>query len=130
MEREQIIKALECCTRSNNVEYIPCPDCPYNEYNRLDGTTERHKSKCCDWWLMVDALALIKELTEDNEAQAETITNLIETIKTLKADIVREFAERLKKEIRLLFNNDEFLCRSECNIIDQTAKEILNNTED
>lgn len=65
MEKEQVIKDIEelleghCC-----LDY-------------------KHSDPICGYDTIKDALALIKELTEENEAQAETIKNLIETIKGL-----------------------------------------------
>ena len=68
MIREQIIKALECCTRTRkSFDDIPCRDCPHNECNLVGGTSERQTTGTCQWWLRKDALALIKELTEENE---------------------------------------------------------------
>lgn len=64
MEREQIIKALECCTTLDG-----CEKCPY--YNKAS----------CGANLRRDALALIKELTEENER--------------LKADSVREIFKEI-----------------------------------
>lgn len=66
MERTEIIKALECCTRGRDSNGdIPCLECPYNECNVVGGTSERQTSGTCQGWLMKDALALIKELTEE-----------------------------------------------------------------
>ena len=149
INREQIINALECCTRGRkSKEDIPCLDCPYNECNLVGGTSERQVSGTCQGWLMKDALALIKEqdeqifnlenrlkecengyegtlflescklhdaeekvkeLTEENERLHASCTELIQCctkletlykieckrVDTIKADTVREFAERV-----------------------------------
>ena len=55
MEREQIIKALECCASE---EYV-CAQCPIDE---------KIKDDCeCGKLVVKNALSLIKELTEENE---------------------------------------------------------------
>lgn len=65
MEREQIIKALKCCTRGRkSKDDRPCLECPYNECNIVGGTSERQTSGTCQGWLMKDALALIKQQDE------------------------------------------------------------------
>lgn len=65
LNKRQIIKALECCTRGRkNKEDRPCLECPYNECNIVGGTSERQTKGTCQGWLMKDALTLIKELTE------------------------------------------------------------------
>ena len=63
LNREQIIKALECCT---NKPYADCKNCPYE--------TEIREKSCIDVGigcfitdLPLNALSLIKELTEENE---------------------------------------------------------------
>lgn len=72
MEREQIIKALECCTSGiNHKGDIPCLDCPYDECNIVGGTSERQITGTCQSWLKKDAHSLIKELTEENERPAK-----------------------------------------------------------
>lgn len=52
MQRTEVIKALECCTT-----FIGCYECPYNDIGN-------HK---CKSRLFRNSLALIKELTEENE---------------------------------------------------------------
>ena len=81
MEKEKVIKALECCSTPSGKR---CENCPKVTEDAL-----------CMYRLSGDALALIKELTEDNEAQAETIKSLIETIKDVKADTVREIFKEI-----------------------------------
>lgn len=46
---------------------MPCLDCPYNECNIVGGTSERQISGTCQGWLMKDALALIKEITDSED---------------------------------------------------------------
>lgn len=78
-----------------------------------------------------DAEQKVKELTEKNEAQAETITNLIETIKSIYADIARKIQERATT----FFNNDDMLKYIEVDAkyineqIDRIVKEVLEGEE-
>lgn len=109
MERTEIIKALECCTTLDG-----CEKCPY--YNKAS----------CGANLRRDALALIKELTEENEKltinmnaygltakrlaeENERLKQLNESyaeleqgcyvtgVKKIKADTVREMQELIFK---------------------------------
>ena len=59
MIREQIIKALECCQTPLGID---CKDCGYSG-KIFDDDVDFG----CVYHLMVDALALIKELAEKNE---------------------------------------------------------------
>lgn len=146
MEKEQIIKALECCTRGRKSnEDIPCLECPYNECNIVGGTSERQTSGTCQGWLMKDAIALINELTEENEkiksidiSKDIVIESLAEENERLKAEVsvkkklldkcvdledrvradtVREFANRLKAVC--------WSCIMTPRTIDRIAEEIL-----
>lgn len=54
MEREQIIKAWDCCCATGKDSCLECPYC-------------RDKYFCDREQLKTDTLSLIKELTEDNE---------------------------------------------------------------
>lgn len=138
LNREQIIKALECCAKDN------CDKCPNsfgNCYANLAGY----------------ALALIRELTEEKERIAHesachrqtVIDNLRESLEFLdeetervRADTVRKFAEMLKKRIEKSSYNartDRKTVRKEelleqvnwvyhevvPDLIDQIAQEIL-----
>ena len=57
MEREQIIKALECYSTFN------CDKCPIEDENR----------DCENFGCIKQAIALIKELTEENERLREEL---------------------------------------------------------
>ena len=123
LNREQVVKALECCTSEQG-----CGGCPY--YPTLIG---------CSRQAMSGALALIRELTEENErlrAEAENqsvlwkqhFESIYETAKgTVKADTVRKMQERLKKAFN--FGHTIFE-KSICDIIDQVAKELLEEVSD
>lgn len=82
LNREQIVKALVCCTRGRKSKNDrPCLDCPYNECNIVGGTSERQILGTCQGWLMKDAIALIRELTEElayAEAEAEKAIDIAE----------------------------------------------------
>lgn len=80
LNREQIIKALECCPNCN------CIICPYSHAANFDCRDE----------MMKHALTLIKELTEENEDLNKTISNLLNTIKDIKADGAREIFEEIE----------------------------------
>jgi regulator of replication initiation timing len=191
MEKEQIIKALECCVSCTSGE--ACNGCPFNENGLCDNDTNAIEKY---------ALALIKELTEKVEAYrqelgkvrvaltdanvdnkrlteenerlstalanydrqtevriaeeyytaeaydelreeneklrnakyiyatvdycADDLANALEENERLKADTVREFAERVKSQTRKLFSGVDV-----CMIVDRIADEILNkNTEE
>jgi hypothetical protein len=58
LNREQIINALECCNKGTTEDCAKCP--------RFDGDRTLLTEDCMEM-LMCDALALIKELTEENE---------------------------------------------------------------
>lgn len=49
VDREKVIKGLECCTQGVNGADPICSECPYNE-NKMD----------CDYDMMADALELLK----------------------------------------------------------------------
>lgn len=61
MEKELIIKALECCgSKHSDIGKYSCKECPLNGQNFDEGA-------CYDEVLHNNALALIKELTEECE---------------------------------------------------------------
>ena len=55
-KREEIIKALECCSTTN------CTDCPYTKNGKVDIF-----DITCSINMAKDTLSFIKELTEENE---------------------------------------------------------------
>ena len=80
MEREQIVKALECCINCD------CRNCPSNQPEAI-----------CVSKLMKNALALIKELTEENEKIRESECNHCACELLDQRDKAREEAERYKR---------------------------------
>jgi hypothetical protein len=96
MEREQIIKALECCYGENLPQ---CIECPFKE-NKVD----------C-FGLGSDSLALIKELAEENEKLLTALANydrqtdvrIAEEYYTAEAyEELREENERLRADNEIL----------------------------
>lgn len=127
MEREQIIKALECCTRGRKSnEDIPCLECPYNECNIVGGTSERQTSGTCQGWLMKDALALIKELTEKVEAYRQELGKVRVALNNANVDNKRltEENERWRAECE----NQSVLWRQHFESVYQTTKETIKET--
>ena len=121
MERDKIIKALEFCA-----EHEYCVSCPCD--NECIGMES----------LMLDALSLIKELTEENESLKKTIDRLGKNndeiarvyplaIKEAEANTVRKMQERLKaKAYTNNYCQDVVLLSN----IDQIAREMLEDTNE
>ena len=126
MDREQIIKALECCTETHT-----CEDCAYDNKQWCVNTN------------MSNALSLINELTEENKSLKHTISQLGKNNDELarvlplakkevegetRADTVRKMRDRLKRR----FKGDKDGIYSIYNIhrfIYQIAKEMLEENE-
>lgn len=89
MERDKIVKALECCA----ISIGGCRECPF------------WLNVGCKYLVMNDALALIRELTEDNQAQAETITNLIATIGNAQPYVAQQLLDQLKDMAQIRYNS-------------------------
>lgn len=118
MEKEQIIKALECCTKGD------CDNCP-NDFGNCYSNLAR------------DALALIKELTEDNERLNGHLNQLKhrydickQNAKTEKIDTVRKMQDRLKEYLDDFYNSGEDALLDVPDSIDQIAKEMLEDEDD
>ena len=124
MEREKIIKALECCnkTREDGMPTIACDECPCFIIGSMEcKNLERY------------ALSLIKELTEKNERLHASCTELEQTCKKwqsrldieckyTKADTVKVMQERLTS----CFCPDcDYSGHDVQRVIDQIAKEML-----
>ena len=145
MEREQIIKALECCTS----EYSKCIDCP------------RYGFVSCTKTLLTDALSLIKELTAENvevkanwqklkeshenvceecRAEFKRLTEENERLKAIPEQLHKEMSERMLEERKIerklavrkmqekLYPLYKVLCVDEGDWryeIDQIAKEMV-----
>ena len=130
MEKEQIIKALECCTRGRkSKEDRPCLECHYNECNLVGGTGERQISGTCQGWLMKDALSLIleqekriEELALENagfEAGARYASKFI------RADTVRNMQEKFTIHFGTYTDKDEVKISEVFRLLSKFAKEML-----
>ena len=107
MTDSEIIKALECCSKDN------CCDCPLSDM----------KIECLVT-LPKAAFSLIKRQQEDLAAKDETITNLIEQIKTFKADVNKRFSDRLKRHIEVYEHAEDLLERQAYENGDTVAHQI------
>ena len=79
LNRDQIIKALECCSTED------CEDCPYTTEDIFDIT--------CGINMVKDALALIKELTEDVERVSKQCGEIIVECDERDAERLKEVAD-------------------------------------
>lgn len=115
MEREQIKKALECCTSEKG-----CTGCP--RFPSLMGCSRQN---------MIDALALIKELTEENERlrsipeqlHKEMSERMAEEVKIERKLTVRKMQERLCVRIKDKFSYHGWYLKE--TVIPEIAKEII-----
>lgn len=109
MNDNEIIKALECCVKSRNTDAY-CHECPYRNYgycldkmmsdaifliNRQKAEIERLKS------MNQSMLDMIHDLRAENERLNKAIDNYeacLKSVEIIKANAIKEFAERLKDE--------------------------------
>ena len=87
MEKDLIIKALECLTGE---EVMFCRECGYNKVGAFS----------CRKELAKDALALIKQLTEEVEKDSKVVNDLIKEAETYLAqrDCLRNIVKNLTNE--------------------------------
>lgn len=137
MEKEQIVKALECCTRGRkSKDDRPCFECPYNECNLVGGTGERQISGTCQGWLMKDTLSLIREQEkriEELEAENEKLKKprymvrsdgrleMIPSVESVRNETVRKMQEDIKERCIKGGIYPAFVK----NVIETVAKEIV-----
>lgn len=120
MEREKIIKALECCGQ-DGIDY--CRECPIKERCRKEPNLPERM-----------ALSLIKELIEEIKFHRKTIAEnaqkaldvALEEIEKTKADTVRKMKEAIDERCIKGGIYPVFVKRT----IDQIAKEILEGNDD
>ena len=75
MDRDKIIKALKCCSRSGiTPTFVKCSECPYHNNCNFGRN------------LLIDALALINELTEDVERVSKQCGEIIVECDERKAE--------------------------------------------
>ena len=88
MTDNEIIKALECCTRGRMIGgKIPCTDCPYDKFNA-------EYNIACSPRLMKDAFDLINRQKAEIERLQKHNTKMA---RKHYCDGIKEFAERLKE---------------------------------
>lgn len=120
LNRDDIIKALECISRTGDVL---CEGCSYRKYDGL----------ACHRIGAKNAISLINELTEENAKLARSCTELTQECKKwqsrlkieceyTKSDTVRKMQERLKAEKFTHKNFGELVYVDD---IDQIANELL-----
>ena len=112
INREQVIKALECC-----IEGIDCTLCPYFDKDS------------CPQILNENALALIKELTEENERLTESALKIAEQH---QAYIIRKMQKRIKSVSYQSkdWSHGEHPMVVEVDDIDQIVKEMLEEIDE
>ena len=127
LNKDQIIKALECCTRGRkSKEDIPCLECAYNECNIVGGTSERQTTGTCQGWLMKDALSLINQLTAEVDRLGKALDKMSadhdRAIRLTEVYTVRKMQEKLK---RYYDRNDMYLGYSIAYNVDRVANEMV-----
>ncbi len=116
MNREQIKKALECCTSEG------CEECPFYDAREF-GDTEK-----CTGELVKYVPSLIRELTEENES-------LKQAMEHEHASFMETFGEYGEKCERLTTENDRLhascteLTNKCASLQDDVAKEMLDGSE-
>ena len=130
LNREQIIKALECCQTQYDRN---CYECPYGRHR-----TRSISVITCSSILRKDLLSLVNELTEENERLSGKVAEYEEErkyhfemsrkrIAEAKADTVRKMQERLH-ERKVSYGNITFRVVP-IDDIDQIAEEMAEGIE-
>lgn len=116
MTDNDIIKALECC----KIKTPPykCEECPL-----LRGVSNSCIYECKElaYDLINRQKAEIERLTAENEEQAQAIINALHRMKVVRAEAIREFAEKIKKH----FFNIELV-----GYIDSLVEEMMEGEDD
>lgn len=123
MTDNEIIKALECC--SNNVLYEQCVNCPYEKY--------LEKGHTCIIKATKNALDLINRQNAEIERLNNTFIlardsgkSIIQlNIEKIKAEAVKEFAERLHGKAKARRVGDIFVYGITLDDINETKKEMV-----
>ena len=106
MTDNDIIKALECCSKPVGED---CKECPLTAQDCLKVDIEKL------------ALDLINRQKAEIEEQDQAIVNALKRMGQIRAEAITEFAERLKKYYNRLDNSQGNLISFH---IDQIAKEM------
>ena len=80
LTEKEVVKALECCTRKYG-----CDDCPCRYYD------------LCMIQINKEALSLIKRQQTEIEKKTKKPQEIMPIVAELKAEAIKEFAERLKE---------------------------------
>ena len=116
LKRDEIIKALECCTYGgdfNKSQVEVCSPCPYfTEGNCTDVLKE-------------NALFLINELIEGIKSRDDTISRFVETMPLVKADTLRELQIRLTREVGTYLSISIIKVEDMFKLIDQIVEEMI-----
>ena len=106
---EQIIKALECCEK----EEKSCHSCPLTrDYSPCSKTMARN------------ALALIRELTEENESLKDMNDALANGFETVKADIEQKMVDKVVDKVVAKARKQAFLVGDNQYILISELEEI------
>lgn len=108
MTKDDIKKALTCCSNPS-ISY--CKDCPYANYGEFD---------CCNGKMCKDALNLITE-------QEKEIEQLKAEKKQAQIDVLNKLKERIKTAIDTYFNLDGggyYLAEGAIDDIDELIEEV------
>lgn len=119
MTDNEIIKALECCTDES---YENCNECPYS----IDA------ERCERMKLLEDILDLInhqkaeiERLKKEIQITKDAYTMLQTKNEIIKFEAIKEFAERLKRKIDVVYS-----IKNLQDNIDNLAKEIVDNEKE
>lgn len=115
MTDNEIIKALECLCGSA----LKCRECPYSP---------RYQFPLCQQQVAKHALALINRQKAEIEKLRENNKAIMQTMADVHTEAIKEFAETVKKNHLMLFNNiyshKEFV-----DAIDRLVKEMVGEKE-
>lgn len=95
MTDSEIIKALECCQGRNGWGDPKCYECPFDGSNPNIGCRKHLLNKTVD--LINRQKAWIEKLDKENEEQHQAILIALRRMGEIRAEAIKEFAERLKE---------------------------------
>ena len=108
MTDNEIIKALECCINGK------CSECPL-------------RAMACSEKV---AMAFANDLINRQKAEIERLEKHTEMYHELRAEAVKEFAEKVKqKTLAMVFSPDVLSFEDYCECIDNLVKEMVGDTE-
>jgi adenine-specific DNA glycosylase len=153
MENNEIIKALECCSRDPNCEKCPLKDidCFINKPSIALDLINRQQAEIVSLKNKVELLEMekemskkdrdkatayamdiikkqdveIKRLTERNFELAEKGEKVVIAYKTAKSEAIKEFAERLKEKTNRVYYVESIALLNVHEVIDNLVKEMV-----